>query len=87
MMIIIEYFTCLGKASRSQVVRNAAAKFLTRSSKMCHVTLILISLHRLPVKFRITFKVLVITYRALHGQASAYIRDLLQPYVILAVGL
>ncbi len=44
------------------------------------MTPILISLHLLPIKFRIQFKVLVITFRALHGQAPAYIRDLLQPH-------
>ena len=76
-------FTCLSKTSmdRLQVVQNAAAKLLTRSSKRSHVTPILSALHWLPIKFRIQFKVMVITYRALHGQAPAYIGDLLQPYV------
>ena len=41
----------------------------------------LASLHWLPVKFRIQFKVLVMAYRAQHGQAPAYICDLLHPYV------
>ncbi len=33
------------------------------------------------IKFRIQFKILVITFRALHGQAPAYIKELLQPCV------
>lgn len=76
-------FTCLSKASldRLQTVQNAAARLLTRSRKSCHITPILTSLHWLPVTFRIQFKVLVIAYRALHGQAPAYICDLLHPYV------
>ena len=76
-------FTCLSRTSldRLQVVHNAAAKLLTRSSKRSHVTPIVIALHWLPIKFRIQFKVLEITYRALNGQAPAYIRDLLQPCV------
>ncbi len=45
------------------------------------MTPILIFLHWLSIKFRIQFKILVITFRALHGQAPAYIRDLLQPYI------
>ena len=77
-------FTCLSKTflDRSQVVQNAAAaKLLTRSSKRSHVTPIRITLHWLPIQIRIQFKALVITYRALHGQAPVYIRDLLQPNV------
>lgn len=69
------------------VAQNAAVKLtrltnLTRSSVRLHVTLILIALHALHIPFKIQFKVLVITFRALHGQEPAYIRDLLQPYVI-----
>ncbi len=75
-------FTCPSKAplDHLQVVQNAAAKLLTRSSKRSHVTPNLISLHWLPIKFWIQFKVLVITYRALHGQVPAYIKDLL-PFI------
>ena len=76
-------FTCLSKASlnRLQMVQNAAARLLTRSSRMTHITPILRSLHWLPICFRIHFKVLAITYRALHGQAPEYIMDLIHPYV------
>uniref|UniRef100_A0A0E9XEA4 Uncharacterized protein n=1 Tax=Anguilla anguilla TaxID=7936 RepID=A0A0E9XEA4_ANGAN len=75
-------FTCLSKTSlhRLQLVQNAAAKLLTRSPKRSHVMPILKSLHWLPIKFRIHFKILVIVYRALHGQAPVYIKELLQPY-------
>ncbi len=38
---------------------------------------ILKDLHWLPIAFRVQFKILVITYRALHGQAPSYIQDLL----------
>lgn len=62
-------YTCLNKSSmeRLQVVQNAAAR--TRP--------VLKDLHWLPVEFRVQFKILVITYRALHGQAPLYIQDLL----------
>ena len=41
------------------------------------MTPILINLHWLPVEFRITFKVLLLVYKALHGLAPSYISDLL----------
>ncbi|KAF7666373.1 hypothetical protein LDENG_00109420, partial [Lucifuga dentata] len=64
-----------------EAVQNAAAKLLTRSFKWSHVTPLLISLHWLPIKFRVQFKVLVFTFRALHGQTPSYIDELLQPHV------
>ena len=38
-------------------------------------------LHWLPVHFRINFKMLVLTFRALHGQAPPYISDLIKLHV------
>ncbi len=75
-------FTCLNKSSlhRLQLIQNAAARLLTCSRKSCHITLILRSLHWLPIAYRFKFKVLVITFNALHGSAPSYISDLLQPY-------
>ena len=46
-----------------------------------HISPVLKSLHWLPVSVRIEFKILLLTFRALHGQAPSYIRDLLCPYV------
>ncbi len=77
-------FTCLSNSTLKhlQVVQNSEpfAKLLTKSSKRSHVTPILISLHWLPVKFRIHFKILVMVFRALHGQAPVYINEMLKPY-------
>uniref|UniRef100_A0A669BKN7 Reverse transcriptase domain-containing protein n=1 Tax=Oreochromis niloticus TaxID=8128 RepID=A0A669BKN7_ORENI len=76
-------FTCLNKNSlkRLQIVQNAAARLLTKRSKYSHVTPLLIQLHWLPVEFRVHFKILVLTFKALQGQAPAYIIELLQPHV------
>ena len=38
-------------------------------------------LHWLPVKKRVDFKLLVITYKALHGLAPAYISNLIELHV------
>ena len=39
------------------------------------------SLHWLPIDLRIEFKILIITYKTLHGLAPAYIKDLLVSYI------
>ena len=39
------------------------------------------SLHWLPVKARADFKVLLLTYEALHGLAPTYLSDLVLPYI------
>jgi len=62
------------------MVQNAAARLLTRSGRRTHITPILSSLHWLPIKLRIDFKILVLTFRALHGQAPQYIADMLCTY-------
>ena len=73
-------FTCLNKTSvdKLQMVHNAAARLLTRSKKSCHITPILASLHWLPVHYRIHFKVLTFTYRAIHGPAPTYISEMIR---------
>ena len=50
------------------------------SSKYEHVTPLLINLHWLPLQERSKFQILIITFKALHRQASPYICNLLKPY-------
>ena len=66
--------------SRLQRVQNVAARIVTRAKKFDHMQPILRDLHWLPVKYRIVFKVLLLTYRALHGTAPAYLAELLSSY-------
>ncbi len=54
------------------------ARLLTGKSKYQTITLVLISLHWLPVKYRIDFKIMF--FKSLHNQAPQYLTDLLQPY-------
>ncbi|KAK2872069.1 hypothetical protein Q8A73_024565, partial [Channa argus] len=63
-----------------QLIQNAAARVLTGTSKRDHISPSLASLHWLPIKFRIEFKTLLLTYKALNGQAPSYIEDLIAPY-------
>ena len=60
-----------------QRIQNTAARLVTLSRKSEHITPILRSLHWLPIHHRITFKVLLLTYKILHGQAPKYLSDLI----------
>ncbi len=62
---------------RLQLVQNAAARLLTGTKKYEHITPVLASLHWLPVRFRIEFKILLIVFKILHGLAPAYLSELL----------
>ena len=64
-----------------QRVQNLAARVVTRSSKYSSITPTLKKLHWLPVKYRIIFKVVLLTFKALHGLAPNYLRTLLQSYI------
>ncbi|XP_073715700.1 uncharacterized protein [Misgurnus anguillicaudatus] len=68
------------QVNKLQLVQNAAARVFTRSKKYDHISPILASLHWLPVKYRIQFKILLITYKALNGLAPSYIKELLSEY-------
>ena len=48
------------------------------SHKFDHITPVLESLHWLPVKYRVTFKLLLLTYKALNGLSPKYISELIQ---------
>ncbi len=58
--------------NKLQIVKNAAARVLIRSRKYDHITPILQSLHWLPIKFRISYKILLLAYKALNYLAPAY---------------
>ena len=62
-----------------QLVQNAAARVLTRTKKREHITPVLASLHWLPVKSRIEFKILLLTFKALNNMAPLYFKELIVP--------
>lgn len=63
-----------------QLVQNTAARLITRAKRQEHITPILNELHWLPVRSRIMYKLMLITFKALHGAAPSYIMDLLSNY-------
>ena len=68
------------KLQRSQ---NAAARLIKRRSKRSRITPVLKELHWLPVLYRIKFKILLVTYKALNGAAPSYIYKLLPEFKTL----
>ncbi len=70
--------SCINKL---QYLQNSAARILSRARVVDHITPVLELLHWLPVRFRIDLKVLMLTYKALHGLAPQYLAELLIPYI------
>ena len=67
--------------SKLQKIQNCAARIITKKKRRDHITPVLASLHWLPIDKRIDFKVLLMTFKALHGLAPRYLTDLITPYV------
>ena len=65
-----------------QSVQNAAARLITHFRKCDHITPVLFDLHWLPVCERIKFKILLLTFKALHQQSPTYIQDLITRYLL-----
>ena len=59
--------------NKLQRVQNAAARLIFQETKYCHVRPLLYNLHWLPVEFRIDFKILLLTYKAINGLAPFYL--------------
>ena len=63
-----------------QRVQNACARVILIRPKRDNVTPMLLELHWLPVKCRITFETLLLTFKCLHGLAPTYLSALLSTY-------
>ena len=71
-------FGCSEKYKTSlQRVQNCLARVVTRSSRLLESTPLLKSLHWLPNKSRIKFKLNLLTYKALFMGTPSYLSDLL----------
>ena len=62
-----------------QSVQNAAAQLVTGARRCDHITPILRQLHWLPVRQRVLFKIAVLVFQCLAGQAPSYLSDDCQP--------
>ena len=61
-----------------QRVQNPAARLVVMQGKFCHVTPVLHQLRWLTISFRINFKILLLTFKAIHGLAPSCINDLVK---------
>jgi hypothetical protein len=66
------------QTNRLQLVLNAAARAVTRTPKLHHISPILKSLHWLKIEQRIQYKVISITHKTLHSGRPSYLRSLLR---------
>ena len=64
--------------AKLQRIQNSAARLVYYIPRFEHITPVLYRLHWLPVPFRIEYKVLILTYKAIHGYAPLYISDLIR---------
>ena len=62
---------------RLQKVQNNAARVVSGSKKYDHITPVLKDLHWLPIRKRIDFKILLLTFKCMQGCAPLYLRKLL----------
>ena len=70
--------TSLSKLQKDQ---NIAPCILTGTHKNDQMRPVLYKLHWLPVKYRINYKIILMTYLTLNGLAPKYLRALLQVYL------
>ena len=65
--------------ARLQHVLNTGARIITRTSRRDHITPALVSLHWLPIRERILYKLLLYVYKTQNNLAPAYLSELLCP--------
>ena len=81
----IDYFSSLYVGlplrlmQRLQMVQNLMARLITGVKKFQHISPTLATLHWLSVHFRINFKVMMITFKALNSLGPQYLSERLLP--------
>ncbi|XP_046570129.1 uncharacterized protein LOC124278467 [Haliotis rubra] len=67
--------------NRLQRIQNTAARSLTKTPKFASITPVLKRLHWLPIRGRVDFKILTLTYQCVHRTAPGYLQELFRPYI------
>ena len=65
--------------SRLQKLQRTAARVVMCTRKYDPIN-VLTTLHWLPIRERISFKILLLVFKALHGLGPKYLSDMLKPY-------
>jgi len=68
-----------GQLDRLQLIQNRTARIVCRKGGRCSAAPLLRSLHWLPIRSRINFKMAVITYNAVRSGQPGYLADLIKP--------
>ena len=63
--------------TKHQRVQRVAARLVCSVPRHEHVTPSLISLHWLPIRFRINFKIAMFAFKCIHGQAPSFLKNLI----------
>ncbi|XP_072018357.1 uncharacterized protein [Amphiura filiformis] len=66
--------------AKLQRIQNSAARLVSRAKYRDHMKPVLYDLHWLPIEQRIVYKVLLITFKALHDLAPLYLKELVNTY-------
>ena len=66
--------------AKLQRLQNSAARLVAKLRKREHISQVLHDLHWLPVRERIEFKILLLTFKALQGDCPPYINELVSTY-------
>ena len=64
--------------SQLQRVQNSATRLIYQSTRYSPSSPLLQDLHWLPIKYRCIFKILLLTFKAIHGHAPSCIQDLVK---------
>ena len=64
--------------SKLQRVQNSAARLVCSVPRYEDITSVLFSLHWLPLYYRINFKILLFTFKAIHGLAPEYVCSMIK---------
>ena len=74
------YGTSVVNVACLQQIHNSAARLILRRPRTDSARPLLQELHWLPVARRVDFKILVLTYKAMHKEAPVYLCELVHPY-------
>ena len=61
--------------------QNNAVRIISKRHEFEHISAVLRELHWLPVEHRISYKILLLTYKTLNGHAPQYLTALISKYV------
>ena len=67
------YVTTHGNIHKLQLVQNSLARLVTGTRKFDHISPVLAKLHWLPVSYRITYKIAVLTHKTLSTSQPGYL--------------